>query len=114
MRPSLSLPVLRKAALAFALLVGAAPFAASVPARAGFFDNGAGGPDHNDHGADHDEVYQVQRGDLVCHSREACGGEAAIPMNRPGWYYLPRTAYVPQGFPPAVPAHLHHRHHRRY
>ena len=108
-----SFPRLGKAALAFALLLGAAQFAASAPARAGTWDGGGGGGGNdrtNDYGADHDEIYQVQRGDLVCNSRQACGGQAAIPMNRPGWFYLPggmRLAQQqlmlqqePQGYPP--------------
>jgi hypothetical protein len=51
---------------------------------------GRGGNDiEHDYNADHDGIYQVQRGDYVCNSREACGGPAAISMNRPGWFYLP-------------------------
>jgi hypothetical protein len=51
---------------------------------------GRGGSDiDHDYNADRNGIYQVQRGDLVCNSREACGGPAAIPMNRPGWFYLP-------------------------
>ncbi len=104
---------LRKVALTLALLVGAAQFAGSVPARAEAWsggDHGNGG-DHDDYGADHDEVYQVQRGDLVCRSREACGGAAAIPMNRPGWFYLPHGLYL-SAPPPLAPAPRHHR--RKY
>ncbi|SED79293.1 hypothetical protein SAMN05519104_8129 [Rhizobiales bacterium GAS188] len=92
-----------KMALAFALLLGASQFAASVPARA---------DDFRDAG-DHGDVYQVIRGDLVCNSREACGGAAAIPMNRPGWFFLPggmglaqHPAVPPVAYP--VPAHLKH------
>ncbi|SED16618.1 hypothetical protein SAMN05519104_2940 [Rhizobiales bacterium GAS188] len=103
-----------KMALAFALLLGASQFAASAPARADEFRNGGDHGDHDDWGADHSEVYQVIRGDLVCNSREACGGAAAIPMNRPGWFFLPgglrlaqRPAAPPAGRP--VQAHLKHR-----
>ena len=90
--------------LTLGLLLGAAQFAISIPARATVWL----------YGADHDEVYQVQRGDLVCHSREACGGPAAIPMNRPGWFYLPRGLYAAQ--PPLAPgpAPVHRRHKHRY
>ncbi|SDR49639.1 hypothetical protein SAMN05519103_03962 [Rhizobiales bacterium GAS113] len=109
-----------KMALAFALLLGASQFAASIPAGAGAFkggDRGNGG-EHDDWAADHSDVYQVIRGDLVCHSREACGGAAAIPMNRPGWFFLPggaQRAQYPAPPPVAyhpVPAHL--KHHKRY
>jgi hypothetical protein len=90
---------LRKVAMTFALLLGAAQFAGSLPARAGGMWDG-GGPDSgdrpNDYGADHNDIYQVQRGDLVCNSRQACGGAAAIPMNRPGWFYMPRGTYLSQ------------------
>ncbi|MFI5016220.1 MAG: hypothetical protein ACHQAY_28130 [Hyphomicrobiales bacterium] len=105
-----SLPRLSKVAVAFALLLGAGQFAGSVPARAGgAWDNGGhdGGGRSDDYGADHSEVYQVQRGDLVCNSRRACGGSLAIPMNRPGWFYLPGGYIVAQQS--AVPA----RHLRR-
>jgi hypothetical protein len=76
-----------RALLATALIVAAGALAASVPARA---DSDAG-PDarSDDWSGDHDGIYQVQRGDLVCGSREACGGPAAIPMARPGYWYLP-------------------------
>ena len=101
-----SISMLRKGAMALALVVGAAQFAGSVPARAGFWEHGNGG-DLRDWGADHDEIYQVQRGDMVCPSRQACGGAAAIPMNRPGWFYLPRE-YVSDPPPVLVPRHHHH------
>ena len=104
-----SISMLRKGAMALALVVGAAQFAGSVPARAGFWEHGNGG-DLRDWGADHDEIYQVQRGDLICPSREACGGAAAIPMNRPGWFYLPHGLYAAQ---PPVPVDPPVRHHPR-
>ncbi|MBV9053986.1 MAG: hypothetical protein JO196_16430 [Hyphomicrobiales bacterium] len=63
---------------------------AASPAWANRFGGGRGGSDiEHDYNADHDGIYQVQRGDYVCNSRAACGGRAAIPMNRPGWFYLP-------------------------
>jgi hypothetical protein len=101
---------LRKIAMTFALLLGAAQFAGSLPARAGVWDGGGpdGGADRgNDYGADHNDVYQVQRGDLVCNSRQACGGAAAIPMNRPGWFYLPRGTYLSQQPAALARAHRH-------
>jgi hypothetical protein len=109
---SLSASALRRGALALALLFGAAQFAGSVPARAGLWADG-GSSEDRDYGADHSEVYQVQRGDKMCRSREACGGVAAIPMNRPGWFYQPRGFYVLDP-PAAAPAHLPPRHHRKY
>jgi hypothetical protein len=72
--------------LVTALLLSAGAFASSSPA----FANWDGGAEHSDSwNADHDGIYQVLRGDLICESREACGGPAAIPMNRPGYWYLP-------------------------
>jgi hypothetical protein len=66
------------------------------------FANWDGGAEHSDDwNADHDGIYQVQRGDLVCDSREACGGAAAIPMNRPGYWYLPGGMLT--GYHPPVP-----------
>jgi hypothetical protein len=100
---------LRKLALTLALLAGAFQFAGSVPVRAESWSNGGGDTgEHHEYGADHDEVYQVQRGDLVCNSRQACGGAAAIPMNRPGWFYMPRGFYAADP-PPVAPTHRHHR-----
>jgi hypothetical protein len=105
-------PSLRQLTLTLALLVGAAQFAGSVPARASvFLDGGGGGTDRPDYGADHDDIYQLQRGDKICQSRAACGGAAAIPMNKPGWFYLPRGQYVADP-PPAAPVPRHHR--RKY
>ena len=61
-----------------------------------------GGAEHSDSwNGDHDGIYQVQRGDLICESREACGGPAAIPMNRPGYWYLPGGMF--QAYHPPVP-----------
>jgi hypothetical protein len=94
----------RRAAFLSALLLGAAQFTAAVPARAGGVFDGGGGADGggrtDDYGADHADVYQVQRGEIVCNSREACGGPAAIPMNRPGWYYMPRGMVAQRGIAP--------------
>ena len=80
---------LRAATLASALILAASAVSAS-PAWASRHGGGRGGSDiEHDYNADHDGIYQVQRGDYVCNSRAACGGPAAIPMNRPGWFYLP-------------------------
>ena len=90
-------PALR-AIVASALLFSAGGLAGSSAA----FANWDGGAEHSDDwNADHDGIYQVQRGDLICNSREACGGAAAIPMNRPGYWYLPGGML--QGYHPAVP-----------
>jgi hypothetical protein len=102
-----------------ALLLGAASLATSSPAWA-VFDGGGhdGGSEHqNDWNADHDDIYQVQRGDLVCQSREACGGPAAIPMNRPGYWYLPGGMYTLHRYAPspdAPYAAYHPRYHHHY
>jgi hypothetical protein len=112
-----------KMVLTLALLLGASQFAASVPARAqSYHDSGGNGGEHNDWAADHDEIYQVIRGDLVCNSREACGGAAAIPMNRPGWFFLPggtRALLEQQRAAAALPArrvqlHLKNHKYRKY
>jgi hypothetical protein len=73
--------------LAAGLLVLAGSLSGSVPARA---DGEGGGNDRsNDYGSDHDGVYQAQRGEVVCESRDACGRPEAIPMNQPGYFYGP-------------------------
>jgi hypothetical protein len=74
--------------LAAGLLVATGALFGSVPARA---DSDGGGADNRDgdYGSDHDGVYQAQRGEAVCESREACGGDEAIPMNQPGLWYRP-------------------------
>ena len=74
---SLSLPGWRRLALTLALLLGAAQFAGSVPARAGLYDGGGGGAEDHDYGADHDEIYQLQRGDKICRTRAECGFSAS-------------------------------------
>jgi hypothetical protein len=79
---------LRRAALASALLLATIGTGQSRPALADPA-GGDGGEHNNDFNADHSGIYQVLRGDLVCDRREACGGAAAIPMNRPGFWYLP-------------------------
>jgi hypothetical protein len=106
-------------ALISALFLGIAPLATASPAWA-TFDGGGGGNEHqNDWNADHNDIYQVQRGDLVCDSREACGGPAAIPMNRPGYWYLPGGLYTLHRFAPGPEAPYaayhprHHHHHKR-
>jgi hypothetical protein len=113
-----SASTLRKGIVAAALLIGAAQFAASAPARAQSWQPGGnGGADHPDWGADHNEIYQVQRGDMVCQSREACGGPAAIAMNRPGWFYLPGGIYAAQRpalVEPVAPVVRHHKKKYRY
>jgi hypothetical protein len=110
---------LRSVALISALFLGAASLATSTPAWAVFDGGDHGGSDQqNDWNADHNDIYQVQRGDLVCQSREACGGPAAIPMNRPGYWYLPGGIYTLHRFAPAPdapyaayhPRHHHHKH----
>ena len=77
----------------------------SISGSSPAFANWDGGAEHSDDwNADHDGIYQVQRGDLICESREACGGAAAVPMNRPGYWYLPGgmlPAYHP--VPAALP-----------
>ena len=118
--PRSKLRRVRGVAMLFALLMGASPLAISSPAWA-IFDGGHS-EHQNDWNADHDDIYQVQRGDLVCQSREACGGPAAIPMNRPGYWYLPGGMFTQNRFLPAPDApyaayhpgryrHHHHRHH---
>jgi hypothetical protein len=111
---------LRGAAMLSALFLGVASLAASSPAWA-IFDGGGAGSEHNyDWNADHNDIYQVQRGDLVCDSREACGGAAAIPMNRPGYWYLPGGLYTQHRYLPGPEAPYaayhprHHKHHARY
>ena len=79
---------LRAATLASALILAATAVSAS-PAWASRHGGGGRSDIEHDYNADHDGIYQVQRGDYVCNSRAACGGPAAIPMNRPGWFYLP-------------------------
>jgi hypothetical protein len=109
---------MRKAAIVSAVVLGATQFAASIPARAGGVYEGGGadsGGRTDDYGADHSEVYQAQRGDIVCNSREACGGPAAIPMNRPGWFYWPGGMLAQHGVLPGPNApyasyHVKHRH----
>jgi hypothetical protein len=113
-----SIPYVGIAVFLSALLLGAAQFAAAIPARAGgMFDNGGpdGGGRSDDYGADRSEIYQVQRGDIVCNSRAACGGPAAIPMNRPGWFYLPggllpQRNVLPGPNAPYASYHVKHRH----
>jgi hypothetical protein len=82
---------LRAAALACASLLAAA-WMLNSPLAFAEADDGA---EHNrDFNADHADIYQVQRGDRVCTSREACGGAAAVPMNSPGLWYL-RAGMLP-------------------
>jgi len=86
---------LHAATLASALILAASVLSASPAWAARHGGGGRGGSDiENDYNADHDGIYQVQRGDHVCNSRAACGGPAAIPMNRPGWFYLPRGRVI--------------------
>lgn len=81
---------LREAIFASALILAASAVSASPAWASRHGGGGRGGSDiEHDYNADHDGIYQVQRGDYVCNSRAACGGPAAIPMNRPGWFYLP-------------------------
>jgi hypothetical protein len=83
---------LRGVAIASTLILGASVLASSSAWASRHGGGGRGSDIEHDYNADHDGIYQVQRGDLVCNSREACGGPAAIPMNRPGWFYLPGGA----------------------
>jgi hypothetical protein len=79
-----------RAASFLSTLILCASVLVSEPALASRHGGGRGGSEiEHDYNADHNDIYQVQRGDFVCNSREACGGPAAIPMNRPGWFYLP-------------------------
>jgi hypothetical protein len=41
---------------------------------------------------------------IVCQSREACDGPAAIPMNRPGYWYLPGGMFMLHRFAPGPDA----------
>ena len=108
---------LRGAAMISALFLGVASLATSTPTWAVF--DGDHSEHQNDWNADHDDIYQVQRGDLVCQSREACGGPAAIPMNRPGYWYLPGGMFTLHRFAPGPdapyaayhPRHHYHKHH---
>jgi hypothetical protein len=80
----------RAATFASVLILGASALGPTSAWASRHGGGGRGGSDiEHDYNADHDGIYQVQRGDLVCNSRAACGGPAAIPMNRPGWFYLP-------------------------
>ena len=107
---------LRGVTLISALFLGVASLATASPAWA-IFDGGGGGNEHqNDWNADHNDIYQVQRGDLVCESREACGGPAAIPMNRPGYLVSAGRALHAPSLCPAADApyaayHPRHHHH---
>ena len=73
--------------LAASLLVLGGALSAPLPAHADP-DGGANDRDE-DYGGDHAGVYQAQRGEVVCESREECGGAEAIPMNQPGYFYGP-------------------------
>ena len=82
--------LLRAATFASAVMLAGSALGASPAWASRYGGGGHGGSDiEHDYNADHDGIYQVQRGDYVCNSRAACGGPAAVPMNRPGWYYLP-------------------------
>ncbi len=79
-----------EATFAAAVILAASALGANPAWATRHGGGGHGGSDiEHDYNADHDGIYQVQRGDYVCNSRAACGGLAAIPMNRPGWFYLP-------------------------
>jgi hypothetical protein len=79
--------------LAVGLLAASTALIVSLPARADpDGGGGSGAAERDDWSGDHDGVYQAQRGDIVCDTREACGGPAAIPMNQPGSWYLPGGA----------------------
>jgi hypothetical protein len=77
---------LRALAMASAFALAAGGMVHAVPA---FADVDDGAEHSHDFNADHDGIYQVQRGDRICYTREACGGEAAVPMNTPGLWTMP-------------------------
>jgi hypothetical protein len=77
---------LRALALSCAFALAAGAVGHSLPA---FADVNDGGEHSHDFNADHDGIFQVQRGDRICYAREACGGAAAIQMNTPGLWYMP-------------------------
>jgi hypothetical protein len=75
--------------LAASLLVASGVLFGSVPSRADEGGGaGAGGADArgDESGADHDGIYQAQRGEPACDSRDACG--EAVSASHPGG--LPR------------------------
>jgi hypothetical protein len=79
--------------LAAGLLVVAGALFGTMPARADDGTGTGGGPGGGETRADgtasdHDGIYQVQRGEVVCESREACGPNA-IPMGQTGEWYRP-------------------------
>ncbi|MBV9754661.1 MAG: hypothetical protein JO188_19235 [Hyphomicrobiales bacterium] len=77
---------LRAVALASALAFATGGMLHAVPA---FADVDDGAEHSHDFNADHDGIFQVQRGDRICYTREACGGAAAVPMNTPGLWTMP-------------------------
>jgi len=79
------------ALLAAGLLAASGALIGSLPARADP-EGGGGASESTDWGSDHDGVYEAQRGEIVCEQREACGGPAAVPMNRPGQWHSPEGA----------------------
>jgi hypothetical protein len=78
--------ILRAITLASAFVLAAGGIVHALPAYADVDD----GAEHShDFNADHDGIFQVQRGDRICYTREACGGAAAVPMNTPGLWSMP-------------------------
>ncbi|MBV9568577.1 MAG: hypothetical protein JO172_10590 [Hyphomicrobiales bacterium] len=79
-------PFLRAMTLAAAFVLGAGGTIHAIPA---FADVDDGAEHSHDFNADHDGIFQVQRGDRICYTRDACGGAAAVPMNTPGLWTMP-------------------------
>ncbi|MBV8961816.1 MAG: hypothetical protein JOY97_01840 [Hyphomicrobiales bacterium] len=78
--------LLRAVTLASAFVLAGGGMIHAVPA---FADVDDGAEHSHDFNADHDGIFQVQRGDRICYTREACGGAAAVPMNTPGLWTMP-------------------------
>ncbi|MBV8184761.1 MAG: hypothetical protein JO216_21085 [Hyphomicrobiales bacterium] len=76
----------RALALGSALALAVGGMGRALPA---FADVDDGAEHSHDFNADHDGIFQVQRGDRICYTREACGGAEAIPMNTPGLWTMP-------------------------
>jgi hypothetical protein len=86
---------LRSVAVLSALLLGGGQYLGLTAAHADTLTGYSG---------DKNDLYHVQRGDLMCNSREACGGAAAIPADTPGYWYLPGGLLKQQQQPQPEPA----------
>jgi hypothetical protein len=93
-RTPFALRLLRVAVLS-ALPLGSGQILGSTPAGADTLTGYSG---------DKNDIYHVQQGDLMCSSREACGGAAAVPAGTPGYWYLPGGLLKKQQQPQAEPA----------